>query len=82
MKNPLRELLNRLVRTGSGGQIDYVDRGSGQGLSTADISDIVEVARNGVVVRAGASTRYVPYHRIVEVRDGEGRVLMRRRLKT
>jgi len=78
MPNPIKAIINRLIWGGYGGYITYVNRGGPGGVEQIPISHIVEVGSGGIVVRVGASTRYIPFHRIVEVRDGEGRVLLRR----
>ncbi|MBP1448882.1 MAG: DUF504 domain-containing protein [Thermoproteus sp.] len=75
MVNPIRSLLNKLKWTGSSGFVVYVNRGSPEDRAEVSIDDIAEVGSNGFTTRSGT---YIPYHRVVEVRDSANNVLMRR----
>jgi len=75
----MRQLFNRLKWTGAKAYFPYVRRGAGGGEEVASIDDVVEVGSGGVTISTGAGKRYIPYHRIVEVRLATGEVLLDRR---
>lgn len=76
--NPMRSLLNKLKWTGGRGVIVYVNRGSPGGVAKIDFSEVDEIGQGGFTTKSGT---YIPYHRVVEIIDGEGRVLMRREIR-
>lgn len=51
--------------------VRFTSRGSPQGYEEFRGSDIVSVGRDGVVVALGSAEKYIPYHRIIEIRYGE-----------
>ncbi|MEZ0319408.1 MAG: DUF504 domain-containing protein [Pyrobaculum sp.] len=75
----MKSLFNKLKWTGQRAYFWYVSRGALGGEEVATTDDLVEVGSNGVVISAGGKTKYVPYHRIVEVRLENGQVLLNRR---
>ncbi len=74
--NPIRSLLNKLKWTGQRGFITYINRGSPGDVETVSIEDVEEIGNGGFVTKTGA---YIPYHRVVEIKDDEGNILLRRR---
>ncbi|MFB6489635.1 MAG: DUF504 domain-containing protein [Thermoproteus sp. AZ2] len=74
--NPIRAALNKLKWTGSTGVVVYINRGSPGDLAEISTDEIVEIGANGFTTARGT---YIPYHRVVEVRDSKGSVLIRRR---
>jgi uncharacterized protein (UPF0248 family) len=74
--NPIRNILNKLKWTGQRGSIVYINRGSPGDVAEISTEDLEEIGRGGFTTKSGA---YIPYHRVVEIRDGEGRTLLKRR---
>ncbi|PLC63626.1 hypothetical protein B7L68_05985 [Thermoproteus sp. CP80] len=74
--NPIRGILNKLRWTGQRGSIVYVNRGSPGDLAEISTEELAEIGHGGFTTKSGA---YIPYHRVVEIRDGEGKVLLKRR---
>jgi hypothetical protein len=77
VKNPMRQIFNKLKWTGQRAYFWYLNRPGGEEMASVD--DVVEVGANGVVVARGGKTSYIPYHRIVEIRLETGEVLLDRR---
>lgn len=77
--NPMKSLFNKLKWTGQRAYFWYINRGAQGGEEMATTDDLVEVGSNGVVISTGGKAKYIPYHRIVEVRLEDGRVLLNRR---
>jgi len=75
----MRQLFNKLKWTGAKAYFSYVSRGAAGGEEVASIDDVVEVGSSGVTISTGSGERYIPYHRIVEVRLATGEVLLDRR---
>lgn len=75
----MKQIFNKLKWTGKKAYFWYVSRGSAEGEEVASTDDVVEVGSEGVVIRVGSRERYIPYHRIVEIRLESGEVLLNRR---
>jgi hypothetical protein len=45
-------------------------------LAEISTEELEEIGHGGFTTKSGA---YIPYHRVVEIRDGEGKVLLKRR---
>lgn len=84
MKNPMRNFFSRVLWDASieKGEVwvRYLSRGAPLGYEEFRGSDIIEVGRDGLLVRVGKSEKYVPFHRVLEVRYGgkEGRLIFSR----
>jgi len=84
VKNPMRDFFSRVLWDRSLNReevwVRYVSRGAAQGYEEFTGLEIVRVTRDGVVVSRGGAEKYIPYHRIVEIRYGgkEGRVVFLR----
>jgi len=81
-QNPLRNLLNRLVWDANLLPDDYVivyiSRGAPGDLEEVRGSAIVKVWARGFEIKAGNKTKYIPFHRIVEIKNIKtGEVLFR-----
>lgn len=74
--NPIRSLLNKLKWTGQRGVITYINRGSPGDVEEISTEDVEEIGHGGFTTKSGA---YIPYHRVVEIKDGEGNILLKRR---
>ncbi len=71
--NPLRNLLSRLrwdpgVRAGDY-VITFVSRGAPGGVEVVRGSSIERVYLRGFEVREGSRLRYIPFHRVLEVKN-------------
>lgn len=81
MKNPMKDFFSRVLWDSSLDRekvwVRYISRGSARGYEEFTGADVLRVARDGVVVSKGSAEKYIPYHRIVEIRYGgkEGRVI-------
>jgi uncharacterized protein (UPF0248 family) len=75
----MRQIFNRIKWTGRRGYFRYVDRGSPGGEAECPTDAIVEIGAGGVVVSSRGGVKYIPYHRIVEIRLETGEVLLSRR---
>lgn len=75
----MRQIFNRLKWTGARGYFWYVSRGGAGGEEMCSTDEVVEVGANGVVVRTHGGEKYIPFHRIVEIRLETGEVLLHRR---
>ncbi|MEM1734347.1 MAG: RNA repair domain-containing protein, partial [Pyrobaculum sp.] len=76
--NPMREIFNRIKWRGERGQFVFINRGGPSGVEVCPTEAVVEVGHNGVVVEREGKRRYIPYHRIVEIRLDNGVVLLSR----
>lgn len=82
-RNPLRNLINRLVWDRSIGAesytIYYRSRGAPHGVEAVRGSDVEKVYLRGFEARVGGRLRYIPFHRVLEVRnEATGEVVYRR----
>lgn len=75
----MRQIFNRVKWSGLRAYFWFISRGSPGGEEVLSTDDVVEVGANGVVVSVGGRERYIPYHRIVEIRLESGEVLLSRR---
>ncbi|OYT62866.1 MAG: hypothetical protein B6U69_00775 [Thermofilum sp. ex4484_15] len=78
VKNPLRNLLNRLLwdkEVNKGDyEIVYVSRGSRGGLERINCNYLKGVTRDFFIYIKGEEEKYIPLHRVVEViKKSEGR---------
>ena len=80
-RGAIREWVNRVIYTGGGYQLMYVDRDpvAGERLRRLEVERIVKVTGWAVYLDDDS---VIPLHRIVEVRDSEGRVVWSRRQST
>jgi len=80
-RSAIREWVNRVLYAGGGYQIMYVDRDpvAGERLRRLEVERIVRVTGWAVYLDDDS---VIPLHRIVEVRDHEGRVVWSRRQST
>ncbi len=83
-RNPLRNLLLRLVWDRGLNPRDYVisfeSRGAPSGVEAIRGDALEKVYLRGFEARVGGSARYVPFHRVIEVRnEATGEVLYRSR---
>jgi len=81
-RNPLRNLLVRLVWDRSLNPGDYVisfrSRGAPSGVETVRGDALEKVYLRGFEAKVGGRVLYVPFHRVVEVRnEATGEVLYR-----
>lgn len=67
--------MNKLKWTGRRGLITYINRGSPGDAEVVSTDEVEEIGRDGFTTKRGA---YIPYHRVVEVKDDEGNVLLKR----
>ncbi|MFN7105886.1 MAG: DUF504 domain-containing protein [Pyrobaculum sp.] len=75
----MRQIFNKLKWTGQRGRFWYINRGSAGGEEVASTEALLEVGPDGVVIVTTGGEKYVPYHRIVEIRLDTGEVLLDRR---
>jgi len=81
VKNPMRNFFSRVLWDSSLRKeevwVRYISRGAARGCEEFKGSEIVRVTRDGVVIARGGAEKYIPFHRIVEIRYGgkEGRVV-------
>ncbi len=60
-KNPVNEILNKIIWTGGNGKIFFVDRKGNFSLKEIDIRDIDKLGSNFIFLKNGDM---IPYHRI------------------
>ncbi|MFN3803505.1 MAG: RNA repair domain-containing protein [Pyrobaculum sp.] len=75
----MRQIFNKLKWTGQKGHFWYINRGSASGEEMASTEALLEIGPDGVVIATTHGERYVPYHRIVEIRLDTGEVILDRR---
>lgn len=83
-RNPLRNLLNRLVWDRSLNSSDYTiyfkSRGSPSGIDAVKGNELEKVYLRGFEARVGGKVKYIPFHRVTEVRnETTGEILYRAR---
>ncbi len=79
MTNPMRQIFNKLKWTNCKGHFWYIDRGTPTGESAASVDAIIEIGASGVVIATSEGEKYIPYHRIVEIKLETGETLLNRR---
>ena len=77
----IRDILNKLKWTN---QLDkyvliYLSRGEPGNVHMVDLSSLVEVGKNGFTYVENGVTKYIPYHRVVEIRSKDGSEILIRR---
>lgn len=86
MKNPMRNFFARVLWDP---QVDkesvlvrFSSRGAPGGYEEFKGSDITSVGRDGLLVAVGSREKYIPFHRILEIRyrDKEGKLIFSREL--
>ncbi len=77
----IRDILNRLKWTNSLDRYElvYVSRGEPNNEKIIDLSTIVEVCKNGFVYVENGFRKYIPYHRVIEIRSKDGKEILIRR---
>lgn len=75
----MKEIFNRIKWKRERGYFTFLNRGSAGDVETYTTDAVVEIGQNGVVVEKDGQRRYIPYHRIVEIRLETGEVLLSRR---
>jgi uncharacterized protein (UPF0248 family) len=83
-RNPLRNLLNRLVWDRSLNPGDYAiyfeSRGTTSGFEVVKGDELEKVYLRGFEARMGGKVKYIPFHRVFEVRnETTGEILYRAR---
>jgi len=72
----IRDAINRLLwddSLGKQGEVVYVNRcEQGVVFETVKASDLTDVSKNYFKVGSGLNAKYIPYHRVVEVRYSGG----------
>lgn len=81
-RNPLRNLLNRLMWDRSLNPGEYViyfeSRGATSGFEVVKGDELEKVYLRGFEARMGGKVKYIPFHRVLEVRnEATGEVLYR-----
>lgn len=77
----MKQIFNKVKWTGRRALFWYISRGGAGGEEVGSTDDVVEIGQDGVVINVGGKERYIPYHRIVEIRLDTGEVLLNRRRK-
>lgn len=75
MKNPMRNFFSRVLWDPQLKKeqvlVRFVSRGSPTGFEEFRGSDVVSVGRDGLLIAKGSQEKYIPFHRITEIRYGE-----------
>ena len=80
----IRDILNKLKWTN---QLDkyelvYISRGEPGNIHVVDLSTITEIRRDGFKYIENEVEKYIPYHRVIEIRSKDGKeVLIKRNVK-
>jgi len=71
----IRDILNKLKWTNRLHECElvYISRGEPNNEKVIDLSTIVEVCRNGFTYVENGREKYIPYHRVIEIRTKDGR---------
>lgn len=86
MKNPMRDFLSRLrwdkKMKGRRYVVRFVSRGAPGGFEEVLSDEIVRVSRDGFVFEREGEEKWIPYHRVLEIREREtGRLVFSREKK-
>lgn len=73
-KNPLQEIINRIVWQKMDAIIEYLDRGEHPGVKRINPDDIMKAGTSFIILKDGTM---IPYHRVLLVEYG-GKVLYRK----
>ncbi len=85
MVSAIRNTINRLRwdKAVKKGQIVYVNRtSSGLTLEAVSIDNVTLVSKDYFRIGSGVTAKYIPYHRVVEIRCREGPIWKSTRWKT
>jgi uncharacterized protein (UPF0248 family) len=77
----IKDVLNKLKWTDqlSNHVLVYVSRGSPNNEETIDLSRIITIGRDGFTfINNDGRETYIPYHRVVEIRNKDGTVIFHR----
>ncbi len=73
-KNPVNEILNRIIWTGGNAKIFFVDRKGNYSLKEIDIKDIEKLGSNFLFLKDG---NMIPYHRIRRIVSSDKEIYKR-----
>ncbi len=72
MKNPMRNFFQRVLWDESVDKrcivVEFASRGSNTGVEAFTGEDVVKVTRDGLLVATGGKAKFIPFHRIIEIR--------------
>jgi uncharacterized protein (UPF0248 family) len=74
-KNPLQEIINRIIWEKGDARIKYIDRKGEERIRSMDPGEIEKAGSSFIILRDGTM---IPYHRLVLV-EYRGKILYRRR---
>lgn len=86
MKNPMRNFFARVLWDPQLKKelvvVRFISRGSPKGYEEFRGSNVVSVGRDGLLIASGSQEKYIPFHRILEIRYGEreGKIIFSREL--
>ena len=86
MKNPMRDFLSRLRwdkrMRGRRYVIRFVSRGAPRNYEEVESSEVVDVTRDGFVIVSRGEEKWIPYHRVIEIREEDsGRIIFSKEKK-
>lgn len=79
----IREILNKLKWTNQLNNyvLIYISRGAPGNEEVLDLSRIVSISRDGFMfVSKDGKETYIPYHRVIEIRDKDGNTIFKRNI--
>ncbi len=77
----IRDILNKLKWTNTKDRyiLIYRSRGEPNDQHVVDLANLIEVGRNGFSYIENGHVKYIPYHRVIEVRSKDGKEILIRR---
>ena len=77
----IRDILNKLKWTGrlQDYVLVYVSRGEERNEHVVDLANLVEIGKHGFSYIENGVVRYIPYHRVIEIRSKDGKEVLIRR---
>jgi len=77
----IRDILNKLKWTNKldNYELVYISRGERNNEHVVDLSTLVEVGKNGFTYLENGIPRYIPYHRVIEIRSKDRKEILIKR---